>query len=82
MAMTAKVENYLMNQRGTVKSMAVDIGTRACVHCIWYDQYYHQNRGNISGWVPTCLGYCLLHDQQRGAMRKPCKDYETKEDTK
>lgn len=27
----------------------------------------------------TGTGYCLLRDQRRGALRQPCKDYETKE---
>lgn len=80
MALTAKVENYCyQHRRGTVKSITVDIGTRACINCIWYEQYYHQNRGNVYGFVPTDTGYCLLRDQRRGTMRQPCKDYETKE---
>lgn len=64
MALEAKVENYrLQHRRGTTKSISVDIGTRACINCIWYDQYFHQNRGNIAAWVPTSIGYCLLRDQ-------------------
>lgn len=79
MELAAKVENYCFeHRRGSTKSISVDIGTRACVNCIWYEQYYHQNRGNISGWVPTCFGYCLLHDRQRGALRQPCKSFETR----
>ncbi len=82
MAMEAKVENYRFeHRRGTTRSISVDIGERACIHCIWYEQYYHQNRGNIAAWVPTSTGYCLRHDQQRGALRQPCRDYETKENT-
>lgn len=80
MALEAKVENYrFQHRRGSTRSISVECGVRACINCIWYEQYYHQNRGNISAWVPTSTGYCLRHDQQRGALRQPCKDYETKE---
>lgn len=80
MALEAKVENYRFeHRRGTTRSISVDIGARACINCIWYEQHYHQNRGNIAAWIPTSTGYCLLHDQHRGALRQPCKSYETKE---
>ena len=83
MALEAKVENYrFQHRRGSTRSISVECGVRACINCIWYEQYYHQNRGNTSAWVPTSTGYCLRHDQQRGALRQPCKDYETKEDNK
>ncbi len=74
--MTAKVENHCAQHR-TARTISVDRSARACVNCIWYEQYYHRNRGNIACWVPTSRGYCLLHEQQRGALRQPCKDYET-----
>lgn len=73
--MTAKVENHCMQKLN--RSISVNASERACINCIWYEQYYRKNRGNISAWVPTSTGHCLLHDQRRGAMRKPCKDYET-----
>lgn len=76
MSTAAKVANHNVNRQGTVKSVYVDIGTRACVNCIWYEQYFHKNRGNVACWVPTSTGYCILRDQQRGALRKPCRDYE------
>ena len=80
MALEAKVENYrFQHRRGSTRSISVECGVRACINCIWYEQYYHQNRGNISAWVPTSTGYCLRHDQQRGVLRQPCKNYETKE---
>ena len=80
MALEAKVENYrFQHRRGATRSVSVECGVRACINCIWYEQYYHQNRGNISAWVPTSTGYCLRHDQQRGVLRQPCKNYETKE---
>lgn len=75
--MTAKVENYLSQNRRGVKGISVDQGARACINCIWYEQYFHKNRGNIACWVATTTGYCLLHERQRGALRQPCKDYET-----
>ena len=79
MAYSAKVENYCLQRTGTTKGINVDIGTRACINCIWYEQYFRQNRGNVRAWAPTDTGYCLLHDRRRGALRQPCKDYETKE---
>ncbi len=75
--MTAKVESYLAHNRQRTKWISVDRGTRACVNCIWYEQYFRKSRGNIAIWSATATGYCLLHEQQRGALRQPCKDYET-----
>lgn len=78
MAMTAKVEDYCIHHSFQTKRMYVDGSTPACVNCIWYEQYHRENRGPGNGWVPTCYGFCLLHESQRGAMEKPCKEYETK----
>lgn len=79
MEMTAKVENYCNQRLGKTKRIVVDPGVRACINCVWYQQYYRENAGNIRCVVPTSTGYCPLHDQQRGALRQPCRDYETKE---
>lgn len=76
--MVAKVEGFCAQKFG--KSIAVDSGKRACINCIWYEQYFRQNRGNIRAWVATSCGYCLLRDEQRGPLRQPCKDYETEKD--
>lgn len=73
--MTAKVENYCNSKR--TKSFYVDADAKACINCIWYEQYFRQNRGNVRMWVPTCSGYCLLRDKQRGPLCQPCKDFET-----
>ncbi len=72
--MTAKVENFCMTKR--IKSISVDSSERACVNCIWYEQHYRKNRGNVSAWVPTSIGYCLLRDVMRGALRGPCGNFE------
>ena len=72
--MTAKVENYCIGKRS--KLLYVDADVRACVNCIWYEQYYRKNRGNVSSWVATSTGYCLLNDEKRGPMRQPCRSYE------
>ena len=74
--MTAKVENHCAQHR-MARTITVNRSARACVNCIWYEQYFHKNRGNIACWVSTSTGYCLLREQQRGALRQPCKDYET-----
>jgi hypothetical protein len=74
-AMTAKVENLCATKK--TRSISVDIGERACINCIWYEQHYRPGRGNVSALVPTSMGYCLLKDGARGALRQPCKSYET-----
>lgn len=79
MAMTAKVDNYLATHRRVVKSVCVDRSERACINCIWFEQYYRENRGNLKLYTPISSGYCLLHEQRKGAMTQPCKDFETKE---
>lgn len=75
--MTAKVENLCMKKR--THSVCVDSDERVCVNCIYYEQYFRQNRGNVYGWTPTSTGYCLLHDERRGALRQVCKDFEREE---
>lgn len=72
--MTAKVENLCMRKK--TKSISVDTGERACINCIWYEQYWREGRGSVKTWVPTSTGYCLLNDQSRGALRQPCEKYE------
>lgn len=75
--MTAKVENYCMERND--KSIAVNEEERVCINCIWYEQYYRKNRGNISCLVATDLGNCLLKGKRRGALRQPCKEFEREE---
>ena len=77
--MIAKVENYCAQKQNTGKQIVVDAGEKVCLNCIWYEPYYRRNRGNIQMWVPTCSGYCILRDKQRGPLCQPCKDFE-KED--
>lgn len=72
--MSAKVENFCMKKKE--KSITVNASERACINCIWYEQYYRKNRGNVSMMVPTSSGYCLLNDCERGALRQPCGKYE------
>ncbi|MCI9333071.1 MAG: hypothetical protein HFG05_13040 [Oscillibacter sp.] len=76
MSMTAKVEGYCLQHSFRCKGIQVDGAARACINCIWYEQYFHQNRGNIKAWVPTDMGFCLLREQRRGPLRQPCKDFE------
>ena len=73
--MTAKVENYCMQKR--TRSISVNSSERACINCIWYEQYYRQNRGNVRAYVPVCCGYCLLREQDKKPLTQPCKDFET-----
>ena len=75
MTRTAKVENLCMKMPS--RSININGSERACVNCIWYEQYFRQSRSNIQSWVPVSKGFCLLHEQQRGPLRQPCRDYET-----
>ena len=72
--MAAKIENLCSAKR--TRSISVDRSEHACINCIWYEQHYRQNRGNVSLWVPTSTGYCLLKDSMRVALREPCEEYE------
>ena len=73
--MTAKVENHCMHMY--YKTITVNASERACINCIWYEQYYRKSRGNIRQMVETSSGYCLLNECERGALRQPCEKYET-----
>lgn len=73
--MTAKVENHCATLR--TKSISVNRDERACVNCIWFEQYYREGRSNVRCYVPVCSGYCLLHEQSKRPMTQPCKQFET-----
>lgn len=73
----AKVENLAM--RRPYKTITVNRDERACINCIWYEQYYRESRTNVVSKVKTSTGYCILHEQQRGALRQPCRDFEKPE---
>lgn len=70
----AKVENLAMTRYN--KSISVNSSERACINCIWYEQYYRESRTNVVMKVKTSTGYCLLHEQQRGPLRQPCREFE------
>lgn len=72
--MTAKAERIA--DRKVTHSIFVDGWERACVNCIYYEQYFRRNRGNVVAWTPTSTGRCLMHDCERGALRQPCEDFE------
>ena len=74
--MTAKVENLCMKKKS--HTITVDTNERACINCIWYEQHYRMNRGNVVLYVPLSKGYCLLNDCDRGALRQPCGKFEKK----
>lgn len=73
MSVEAQRETLCMNLKG--KSVTVNRTERVCVNCAWYEQYYHQNRGNICAWVPTSTGYCLVKECRRGALRQACPQF-------
>lgn len=74
--MVAKVENYCA-QHTRMKSISISGDTKACINCIWYEQYHRPNRGNVRTWVPTDIGNCILNDCLHRALDKPCKKFET-----
>lgn len=69
-----KVEHLALSRRN--KSISVNSSERACINCIWYEQYYHESRTNVRCKVPTSSGYCILHEQFRGPLRQPCREFE------
>ena len=71
--MTAKVENLCARKR--TKQIVVDAGERACINCVWYEQHYRQNRGNVAMWVPVCAGWCLRQDRPKGPLTRPCRNF-------
>ena len=70
---TAQAENLAMSR--TTRTVTIDSSMRACINCQHYEPYYRDGRGNISWRVTTPKGYCVLHEQERGALRQPCKDF-------
>ena len=73
----ARVEDFCAHRSG--RTIHVSASDRFCINCIWYEQYFHRNHGNVYCFVPTSRGRCLLHEQERGPMRQPCKKFEKKE---
>ncbi len=73
--MTAKVENYCAHKR--TRQVSIETSERACINCIWFEQHYRPNRGNVWGFVPISKGTCLLTGKTRGALRQPCGQFET-----
>ena len=66
-----------------MRATRITIGSRerACINCTQYRQCYREDPvlGEVyKAMIPLSFGYCLLHEQQRGALRQPCRDYEIK----
>ena len=66
------------------KATRITIGPRerACINCKQYRQCYRENPvpGEVyKAMIPVSFGYCALHEDRRGALRQPCKNFETKE---
>lgn len=73
----AKVENLAMSKRD--RRIVFSAKERRCINCIWYEQYYRANRGNVALWVPVCAGNCLLQDKAYSPFKAACKCFELKE---
>lgn len=80
MSLAPKVETYCHQHNLGTKLITIDGSDRACINCIWYEQYFRKNRGNLAGLVCTSIGWCIKREERRGALRQPCRDYEKKED--
>ena len=76
--MTAKVENLSIKR--LEKPVYVSRSEKVCVNCIWYEQYYRKNRGNVALWIPTDKGYCILREISRTAMHEPCRSFENEKE--
>lgn len=72
--MSHKVENLCTRRKD--KTITVNESEKACINCIWYEQHYRMNRGNVTAYVPLSSGYCLLKECDRGALRQPCERFE------
>ena len=74
--MAARVENIAMRKK--CRTICVDASLRACINCVWYEQYYRQNRGNVSAYIPVSTGICLLDDSRNNPLRRACREFEYK----
>lgn len=60
------------------QSICVSKREYVCINCVYYRLYHCRGDGNVWSWQPTSHGCCILHDEQRGPLRQPCKDFEAK----
>jgi hypothetical protein len=73
--MRRSVEAEILADSRRKKQLTVDTSVRACVNCQYYEQYFHQSRGNIALWIPTCEGYCLKREEHMGALHPACSEF-------
>lgn len=62
------------------KQIIIGAGERVCLNCQHYDRYLREM--DVPGesykkLTVTSTGYCMVLGRQRGALRRPCRDYET-----
>lgn len=76
--MVAKVANHCNHLDN--RSISVNASVKACINCIWYEQYYRKNRGNVVSQVPVDTGFCLLKERRYGALKRACKEFETEKE--
>ena len=76
--MSREIE-VLFNKRET-NHVVVNGAERYCVNCVYFEQYYRKNRGNVYGWVGTSSGYCVLREQAKSAMAQPCCKFRREEE--
>lgn len=58
------------------KVVIADGRERACINCVWYEQFFRRNRGNLYGWTATPKGYCIRRNQYRDALRGACGSFQ------
>lgn len=65
----------------TAKQITIGPGERACINCTQYQQYYRESPVPGEAYrrlISVSFGFCRKHECNRGALRQPCRDYETK----
>lgn len=68
-------------QPTNTQHIVVDAQMRVCINCTHYRRYYLEQPVPGEAYkkmLPVGTGWCKYHGKQRGALRQPCKDYETK----
>lgn len=69
----------------TARQIIISPGQRACINCRHYAPCWREIDVPGETWkkmTPVSFGWCTHREEQRGALRQPCRDYETKEKTK
>ncbi len=72
--MKEKVRRFCEKKR--MRSIRIDADAKACINCIWYQQYYQRGFYETFIWEPTDTGYCLLRAEKKSPLCEGCKDFD------